>query len=457
MPQEKIQVVKLPGTAEKEAIQKQPFPKMPRLYLELLENKKKIKPELVNKEFVAKGGNSDNEDMPDISRETSRRGGDTPQRGSDTPRRDTPQRDSETPRRDTPRRDTPRSGDTPPRRDPDSHPQSRHSDGRSEEPSDMWGGEQYFDRQSEHSYANRSERDDNDSFDFFSGKKAFDDSNSNSRSDVDPRGSRESSRHSRSDVPSTPRSSVSSNSGKKESKVSDRLKELLEAEDDDMEGVSIPPPIAKPIKVNLPPSLAELEKAGQIVRKKETVDVGDVSEGDVEDLKREYLFKFDILKKSFSGSAASIPEFTIHSDIQTIKKTYESTLRMLTLDRTVGQYKNYLTYGFGMIEFLFGSVFNFDMAGFSTQQQLNMSQYEYLLVELGEKSYVPTGSKYPVEVRLLFVVILNTAFFLITKIVLRKTGVNIGMTQQTQQAAAPQTQKKKMKGPVVNVDDIPDM
>jgi hypothetical protein len=213
----------------------------------------------------------------------------------------------------------------------------------------------------------------------------------------------------------------------------------------------------KPIKVKLPPSLAELEKSGQITRKKEAVDISEMSENDVDDLKREYLFKFDLLKKSFAGTTSSIPEFTIHSDLQTMKKMYESTLRALTLDRTVGQYKQYLTYGFGMVEFVLGSVFNFDMAGFSTQQQLNMSQYEYLLVELGEKSYVPTGSKYPVEVRLLFMVILNTAFFLVTKIVLRKTGVNLGTQPSQPTQTQPSQPKKRMKGPVVNVEDIPDI
>jgi len=412
MPQEKIQVVKLPGTIEKD-VQKQPFPKMPRLYLELLENKRKIKPELVNKEFVSK---TEGDEIPDISRGESRR--------SDESRHSVASKIST---------GTPEISE--------SKQLSKHSNDSSE------------------SFKKDSEFDD-----FFGGHDrslpdSVPDSRSGSRSDVNPRGdsySRDSSRHSRSDVPSTPRSSASSNSGKKESKVSERLKELLDG-DDDEDNVTPKNGTSKPMNVKLPPSLAELEKSGQITRKREAVDVADMSEVDTEDLKREYLFKFDILRKSFGGANSSIPEFTIHSDLQTIKKTYESTLRTLTLDRTVGQYKQYMTYGFGMIEFLFGSFFNFDMAGFSTQQQLNMSQYEYLLVELGEKSYVPTGSKYPVEVRLLFVVILNTAFFLVTKIVLRKTGVNIGMTQQPQQTSSQPQQKKKMKGPVVNVDDIPDM
>ena len=419
MPPEKIQVVKLPASTTNDSQPpKKPFPKMPRLYLELLENKRKIKPELVNKEFVSSSKNEEYDNEKDNDREIERE-----QNHSDS--------------------DADREHESSP-------PMKFDVDFNNED--DFEFSEQY-----------NSDQPKNGS-NFFKMDNTREDSKNSSKDasrDVSRHSSRQDSRHSdssrdrsvsRSDVPSTPRTSVSSNSSKKDSRVTDRLKELLDGDDDDM----VSPNIGKPQALKLPPSLAELEKSGQITRTKEAIDVGDLSENDTEDLKREYIFKFELLKKSFMN--ANIPEFTIHSDLQSMKKTYESTLRMLTLDRTVDQYKQYLTYGFGMVEFLLGSVFNFDMAGFSAQQQINMSQYEYLLVELGEKSYVPTGSKYPVEVRLLFMIILNTAFFLVTKIVLRKTGVNLSTSQTAAPQASQSTQpKKKMRGPVVNVDDIPDV
>jgi hypothetical protein len=94
---------------------------------------------------------------------------------------------------------------------------------------------------------------------------------------------------------------------------------------------------------------------------------------------------------------------------------------------------------------------------------VSMSSYEKLLIELGEKSYVPSGSKWPVEVRLLFLVIMNAAFFIISKMILKKTGSNLmnvinGMgTAPAATQSQPNVKKRKMKGPTVSVDDIPDI
>ena len=51
--------------------------------------------------------------------------------------------------------------------------------------------------------------------------------------------------------------------------------------------------------------------------------------------------------------------------------------------------------------------------------------YEKLLIELGEKSYVPEDSKWPVELRLLFLVVINAAMFIGGKMIMKKTGSNL--------------------------------
>ena len=102
------------------------------------------------------------------------------------------------------------------------------------------------------------------------------------------------------------------------------------------------------------------------------------------------------------------------------------------------------------------------MQGFTQQQILSMNSYEILLIELGEKSYVPTGSKWPVEVRLLFMIIMNAAFFIVSKMIMKKTGANLlnminGMNSSRQASAVPQPKKRPMKGPNIDLDEIPDL
>ena len=214
-------------------------------------------------------------------------------------------------------------------------------------------------------------------------------------------------------------------------------------------------------KTHRPPTLAELESRGIYQNKKELRDINNISSSEIdeEDLKRELLFKFDLLKKSYNNSNYSIPEYTVHSDYTTMKKSYESTLRRLSLDTSVEQYKTYLIGAFMGSEFVLGKFLKLDMQGFTQQQIVSMHSYEKLLIEIGEKSYLPSGSQWPVEIRLLFLVITNAAFFLVSKIIMKKSGSNLlGMINNMNTAASssnPPVKKQKMKGPSIDLESLP--
>ena len=205
-----------------------------------------------------------------------------------------------------------------------------------------------------------------------------------------------------------------------------------------------------------PPTLAQLQKEGAYAPKDPylpDIEKIGVETEEEEDLKRELLFKFDLLKKSYNRS--DFPEFNMHSDYKTMSKTYQTTLKRVSVENNVENYKTYLCGGFLVVEFVLGKFLHFDMEGFAQQQIASMSSYDQLLIELGEKTYVPEESKLPVEVRLLGMIVVNAAIFIVSKMIMKKTGTNImGMMN----AGRPTKTKepKKMESPGIDLDDIPD-
>lgn len=210
------------------------------------------------------------------------------------------------------------------------------------------------------------------------------------------------------------------------------------------------------------PSFAELKEKGSYIPRRELRDINnvDVSEKDDGDMKRELLFKFELLRKSYPHS--TIPEYSVHTEYKMMLSSYEDCVRRLSIDSSVDSYKQYLIYGFMGIEFVLGKFMNLEMEGFTQQQIISMNSYEKLLIELGEKSYIPEGSEWSVEVRLLFLVLMNTAFFVVSKMIMQKTSVNLvnmmnKMTSgsSTRKAEDDDQPKRKMKGPDIDLEDIP--
>ena len=209
------------------------------------------------------------------------------------------------------------------------------------------------------------------------------------------------------------------------------------------------------------PTLSELKKRGEVKESGVIADLnramGDKMEEE-DELKRELLFKFELLKKSYKH--VNVPEFNMHSDYRNMNQTYENTLRQVSLDSNVESYKSLLVGGFMLLEFILGYWLKFDMSGFSQQQILNMNQYERLLIELGEKSYIPGGSQWPVEIRLLGLIVMNAIIFIVSKMILKKTGSNlVGLMNSvnTVMGAPSQKPKRRMRGPSVDLDAIPEV
>jgi hypothetical protein len=195
------------------------------------------------------------------------------------------------------------------------------------------------------------------------------------------------------------------------------------------------------------PTLNQLEKEGHLFNR-ELPNISTLDTKELNDRKREILFKFELLKKAYK--TADIPEFNVHSDLTTMENTYESVKRNLKIDSSVEQWRQYLVIFFSITEFVLGKFLNFDVEGFARHQIGCLDKYNDLLVELGEKSYIPTGSNFPVELRLFFMVLMQSGIFIVMKIMSKKVGGIAGFSTPVNN----NVKKRKMNGPNVNINDL---
>lgn len=139
--------------------------------------------------------------------------------------------------------------------------------------------------------------------------------------------------------------------------------------------------------------------------------------------RNEVYFQYQVLKRMHP--TAPIPEFTIYSDPDVMAQKYEMIAKKLSLDSSVENWKRYMIIFVMGLEVVLGKL-SFDVEGFAQQQLVQMSTYDALLVEMAEKSYTPNGkSKWPVEARLMMMLTVNMAMFIVCRMIQKKTGTNL--------------------------------
>jgi Family of unknown function (DUF5767) len=153
-------------------------------------------------------------------------------------------------------------------------------------------------------------------------------------------------------------------------------------------------------------------------------------------------YHYQVLKRMHPN--VDIPEFTIWSDPDVMEPQYDMMFKKLSLDASIDSWKRYMIGALMIFEIGLGKL-NFDMEGFAHQQIIAMPTYDALIVELAEKSYVPKGSRWPVELRLLAMVFANSALFIGTKIIAKRTGTNLLGT--INRMTNPTYDERVMRGP----------
>jgi len=179
--------------------------------------------------------------------------------------------------------------------------------------------------------------------------------------------------------------------------------------------------------------------------------------------KADLLFKFMVLRRQYPK--VEIPEFTEHSDFNTMKRVYEQTIRRVSLDSNVDSYKQYIVGGFMVMEWVSTNWLGINLGGFTQQQVKMMNKYDRLLIELGEKNHQSSGSRFPVEIRLLFLIVFNAGLFYVQKMIF-SGGSGDGnilnslfdnMNQSDNTTKKKPTTRGGMKGPTITPQDVEDI
>lgn len=228
----------------------------------------------------------------------------------------------------------------------------------------------------------------------------------------------------------------------------DDLKDLYES---DVEGDSSPPPESE----EGTPSQSEGENSELEEDEEDEEEDDGISQEEKEEMeKQEYLARFRILKKG-NPNYKEFPDYTEHTPVPALKKMYNETVKMIQLEENVDSYKTWLQVGFFLIEIGLCKA-GLDFKGFAKVQMKKMNKYEKMLIELGEKSYSNFTNNWPVEIRLIGVLIADALVFYICKIAADYMGEDVANLVATMLGIEiPQKEKPiRMRGPSVKPDQI---
>jgi hypothetical protein len=222
---------------------------------------------------------------------------------------------------------------------------------------------------------------------------------------------------------------------------------------------------AQPTIPSLPPSLSEINSSKPMTENG-VRNLAYVTKVEEEELskKREILYKFQKLKKRHP--MAKIPEYSEFTDIKTLEREFNYINKDIEVTTNVDNYKDYLLYAFKGIEMFLVYYMDFpEINGFSKDQATKLNKYDEVLHEISEKNYISENKKWPPELRLIGIILFQTFSFVGAKWMIRKFEKGLGgnSNKQQQQYYTPnnptvqptfQSSGRKMQGPDVNFDDL---
>lgn len=147
-------------------------------------------------------------------------------------------------------------------------------------------------------------------------------------------------------------------------------------------------------------------------------------------MRAQFKAKFGILRSSYPQWEVIEPDETLTLD--QIHNIYEYYVRQILVSKETGTYKVYLVIFFMFVEVVGVKLLKLNMSGYTMSQLRIMNRYDSLLVELGEKWLVQSGSEWPVEARLLMMSVFNAVIFLAVRYLCSWMGIE-GISDNIQQ------------------------
>ncbi len=166
-------------------------------------------------------------------------------------------------------------------------------------------------------------------------------------------------------------------------------------------------PRIKTYKSSVPPYL------GPVLYVPETPDYDSMSLQEQIQWREDFRIKFGLLRRNFGDFG--IPDLDPDESLEMIHTRYDRYIRNIHISNAADSYRSYLILYFLFLELVATQALGLPANGFTMAQLTSMSRYEYLLIQLGEKWYVPGGSDWPVEYRILFLSLFNMVIFIAIK------------------------------------------
>jgi hypothetical protein len=167
-----------------------------------------------------------------------------------------------------------------------------------------------------------------------------------------------------------------------------------------------------------------VEETNTVTNENEVPDYDIMNDIEIAECHADFRVKFGILRNAFPEM--NIPNYDDDVNLKIKHAHYVRYLRHIHVDNSISNYRLYLIVFWLGLELFGVKVLGLSVSGFTQRQFESMRQYEHLLQELGEKSNTSIGSEWPVEVRILFMSLVNAIVFVVIKYLADWAGPSLG-------------------------------